>query len=74
MAKVAGNIILFGASGMIGDQLVIRKQGRSTILAIPPSKPSGPPSEAQIAHRQKFQQAASCPFLIPNARIPPLIR
>jgi hypothetical protein len=57
MAKVAGNLILHGASGSLGDQIVIRQRGGQTILSASPTAPKGEPTEAQLAHRKRFQQA-----------------
>ena len=38
MAKVAKNIVLFGASGKLGDQIVIRQRGGTTILSQAPGE------------------------------------
>jgi hypothetical protein len=57
MAKVAKNLILHGASGKIGDMLVIRQRGGSVILSQAPGERTTEPTEAQKAHQQKFQQA-----------------
>ena len=57
MAKIAKNIVLHGASGKIGDMLVVRQRGGSTILSQAPGERKGEPSEAQKAHQMRFQQA-----------------
>jgi hypothetical protein len=57
MAKVAKNIVLFGASGKLGDQIVIRQRGGQTILAQAPGERTDEPTAAQKAQRLKFQQA-----------------
>jgi len=57
MAKVAKNLILHGASGKIGDQIVIRQRGGKVILSQAPGEREGEPSEAQKTQRAKFQQA-----------------
>ena len=57
MAKVAGNIVLHGASGMLGDQIVIRQRGGTTILSQAPVRSDKEPSEAQTTHRRRFQRA-----------------
>ena len=57
MAKVSGNLILHGASGTLGDQIVIRQRGGKTFLSASPTAPKGEPSAAQLAQRQRFQQA-----------------
>lgn len=57
MAKVGKNLILHGASGKIGDMLVIRQRCGSVILSQAPGERTTDPTEAQKAHQQKFQQA-----------------
>jgi len=57
MAKVAKNLILHGASGKIGDMLVIRQRGGRVILSQAPGERTTEPTEAQKAHQEKFQQA-----------------
>ena len=57
MAKVAKNIVLYGASGKLGDQIVIRQRGGTTILAQAPGERKSEPTEAQRIHQSKFQQA-----------------
>ena len=41
MAKSAKNIILHGAKGKIGDQIVIRQRGGQTILSQAPGTRKG---------------------------------
>ena len=57
MAKVAGNIVLHGASGMLGDQIVIRQRSGHIILAQAPVESTKEPTEAQAAQRHQFQRA-----------------
>ena len=57
MAKVAGNLILHGVSGQIGDQIVIRQRGVKIILSQSPVASEKEATPAQTAHRQRFQQA-----------------
>ncbi|MHB2149558.1 hypothetical protein ACX8XP_10910 [Calditrichota bacterium LG25] len=57
MAKAGKNLILYGVSGKIGDQIVIRQRGGEVILSQAPGKRTGEPSEAQKAQQLKFQQA-----------------
>ena len=57
MAKAAKNLILHGASGKIGDQIVIRQRGGKVILSQAPGARTKEPSEEQKAHQAKFQQA-----------------
>jgi hypothetical protein len=57
MAKVAKNALLHGASGMFGDQIVIRQRAGMTILAQPPGERQGEPTAGQRAHEGRFQQA-----------------
>ena len=57
MAKVAKNIVLFGASGKLGDQIVIRQRGGQTILSQVPGERETEPTEAQKVQQQRFQQA-----------------
>jgi hypothetical protein len=49
MAKSAKNIVLHGASGKIGDQIVIRQRHGQTILAQAPGEMQKPPTPAQQA-------------------------
>jgi hypothetical protein len=57
MAKVAGNIILHGASGTIGGQIVVRQRGKTVILAQAPGARSKEATPAQVAQQQHFQRA-----------------
>ena len=54
---IARNILLHGASGKIGDMLVIRQRGGRTILSQSPGERTKEPSEKQKAQQQRFQQA-----------------
>ena len=57
MAKVAKNLVLHGASGMLGDQIVIRSRAGQMMLSSAPGARTTPPTEAQKKHQQRFQQA-----------------
>lgn len=57
MAESKNNIVTHGLSGKVGNLLVFRNYAGKTIVTSKPRKPSGTPSEAQKAHRQRFQQA-----------------
>ncbi|MHA1268127.1 MAG: hypothetical protein ACTSRS_23130 [Candidatus Helarchaeota archaeon] len=57
MAKVAKNLVLHGASGKIGDQIVIRQWKGQTVLSAAPGRRDNPPTEAQATQRARFQQA-----------------
>ena len=57
MAKVAKNIVLFGASGKLGDQIVIRQRGGTTILSQAPGERKQEPTEAQKVQQERFQEA-----------------
>ena len=57
MAKVAKNLILHGASGMLGDQIVILQRGGKVILSQAPGERDVEPTAAQLAQQEKFQQA-----------------
>ena len=41
MAKIAKNVVMYGAKGKLGDQIVIRQRGGEMIIAQAPGK--GPP-------------------------------
>ncbi len=36
MAKIENNLVLYGVSGMLGDQLVVRQTDRGGVLAVRP--------------------------------------
>ena len=55
MAKVAGNMVLVGVSGMIGNQLVIRQADGRIIMSQAPVPSTKPPSELQAEGRLNFQ-------------------
>ena len=57
MAKIAKNIVMHGASGKLGDQIVIRQRGGKMILSQAPGPRTKEPSEEQKAHHRRFQQA-----------------
>jgi hypothetical protein len=57
MAKVKNNIVTQGLSGMLGGQLVFRQTSRGTVVSVAPQPAEGPSSAAQIAQRERFQQA-----------------
>ena len=57
MAKVAKNLVLYGASGKLGDMLVIKQRAGKTILSVAPGESTAEPSEAQKVQRARFQQA-----------------
>ena len=57
MPKVKNNIVTQGLSGTLGGQLVFRQTSRGTEVSVAPQAPSGPPSAAQTAQRERFQQA-----------------
>jgi hypothetical protein len=57
MAKSAKNLVLHGASGKLGDQIVIRQRGGETILSQAPGQREGESTPAQKTQQQKFEQA-----------------
>jgi|GEM_PF-434088 len=57
MAKIKNNLITQGLSGMLGSQLVFRQTSRGTVVSAAPQGPSGPATTAQLAQRERFQQA-----------------
>ena len=57
MAKVAKNLVLHGASGKLGDLIVIKQWKGQTVLSQAPGKRVGEPTPAQKIQRQRFQQA-----------------
>ncbi len=59
MAKVRGNLILQGVSGMIGKQLIIRKQkdGTYVLTAAPVVRAGREPTPAQKQQQERFRQA-----------------
>jgi hypothetical protein len=60
MAKVRSNILLKGVTGMIGGQLVIRRQADgTTIVSAPPVQPEHrEPTPAQEKIQEHFRQGA----------------
>jgi hypothetical protein len=57
MAKQHDSIVTFGLSGKVGDLLVFRRRDGKTVVAKVPYV-SSKVSEAQLAHRRRFQRAA----------------
>jgi hypothetical protein len=57
MAKSAKNLVLHGASGKLGDQIVIRQRGGEAILSQAPGRRGGEPTAPQKIQQQKFEQA-----------------
>jgi hypothetical protein len=56
MAKQKGNVVTYGLKGKIGDLLVFRQRAGLTVVSKVPAV-SNKESEAQRAHRRKFQYA-----------------
>ncbi len=58
MAKVKNNLVIHGLSGMLGKQVVIRRQKNGEyILAAAPGRSTHELSDAQKQHQEKFRQA-----------------
>ncbi|MDR3268585.1 MAG: hypothetical protein LBT83_05920, partial [Tannerella sp.] len=57
MAKQHGNVVTHGLSGKVGDLLVFRQRDGKTVVSKVPHV-SNKVSEAQLAHRRRFQHAA----------------
>jgi hypothetical protein len=57
MAKQTGNIIMHGASGILGGQIVIRQRDGHVILSKPPAASKKEASAAQKAQKLRFQRA-----------------
>ena len=58
MAKVQSNLIIHGLSGMLGKQVVIKRQKNGQyVVAAAPGAHGGELSEAQKQQREKFRQA-----------------
>jgi len=58
MAISKNNPIVDGASGRFGNNLVFRKRGNVTVLAVRPSVSDRVPSEQQMAQRFLFAEAS----------------
>ncbi|MCB2408782.1 hypothetical protein [Hymenobacter lucidus] len=58
MARVNNNIITQGLSGTLGGTLVFRQAGGKTIVSTAPRETEREPSAKQLAHQQRFQEAA----------------
>lgn len=58
MAKIKNNIVIHGLSGMLGKQVVVRRQRNGGyILSAAPHHGERKVSEAERAHRERFRQA-----------------
>lgn len=57
MVKIKKNIVTKGWSGKLGDDIVFRKKGNQTYVALSPTKTNREPSEKQKAQNQKFKLA-----------------
>ncbi|MFT3770910.1 MAG: hypothetical protein QM820_36285 [Minicystis sp.] len=59
MARIRNNVILHGVSGMIGNQIVVRrgKDGRGVLAARPSVAEDREGSEKQKEHRETFRQS-----------------
>ena len=57
MAKIAKNIILHGATGMFGEQIVIRQRDGYTIMPISPEESKTEQSNSKKANQLPVQQA-----------------
>ena len=57
MAKVGKNVLTRGLSGKLGNQVVFRNNGESTIISTAPGKRTRPLSEVQQLHVQLFREA-----------------
>ena len=56
MAKQKNNVVTHGLSGTVGGMLVFRQTATGTVVQSPP-RVSGKSTDAQKAHRRKFQRA-----------------
>jgi hypothetical protein len=59
MAKIENNVFLYGVSGKIGNQLVIRQTARGGVISVAPRSSEGELSPAQEAQREKFRLAVA---------------
>jgi hypothetical protein len=57
MAHVKDNVYTRGLSGMVGDQMVFRVRGKSTIVANAPVTQEHEPTVAQKAQQKHFHEA-----------------
>ncbi len=57
MAKAGDNIITTGLGGKLGGLIVFRNRGGRTIVATAPKNKSQHWTEAQLQHRNRFQEA-----------------
>lgn len=59
MSKSNNNVITRGASGTFGSQIVFSQRHGNTIMGKPPKPSSIPPTEKQLAARERFLTASS---------------
>ena len=64
MAYSTDNVIIYGAHGTFAKQLVIRQRFGRSILCKRPRKSTQPPSEAQLAVRERFVAATQYAKLV----------
>jgi hypothetical protein len=57
MARVKLNPVLEGIRGQVGD-LVFKRYGDEVVISRKADPTGKPPSEAQLAHRERFREAA----------------
>jgi hypothetical protein len=58
MAKVENNLVIHGLSGMLGKQVVVRRQKNGEyVLAAAPNRRGHELSDAQKEHQERFRQA-----------------
>lgn len=58
MAKVKNNIVMHGLSGMLGKQVVVRRQKNGEyVLSAAPHHTEHEPTDVEKAHRERFRQA-----------------
>jgi len=55
--KQYNNIVMTGASGSLGKQLVFRQRAGKTVISMPPAKIETAPSASQLKLRNKFAAA-----------------
>jgi hypothetical protein len=58
MSKSNDNVITRGASGTFGSQIVFRQRYGDTIMSKPPRASNIPPTEKQLATRERFLTAS----------------
>lgn len=57
MAESKNNVITHGLSGKVGDLIVFRNRGGKTFVSSKPKARTGAPSENQVQHQERFQEA-----------------